>query len=612
MTEWILSSSILVLIVITLRVALKGRIRLKLQYALWGLVLLRLVLPFSIGSTAISVANITTQPKPTVAVQTEKPHADIHVQLPQTQPGEMPTNDSLQEGTSSGVSYKPGKEALIAVWAVGFLMVVGIFLVTNLRFKHKIMASRQKLTVQKGNLEVYASDGIDTPCLFGICKPTIYVTGCVATDETLLRHTLAHEATHYRHGDHIWAILRCVCLAIHWYNPLVWWAAFLSRRDGELACDEATIRQLGEEERAEYGRTLISMTCQKRANVLMTATTMTTGKDGIRERILLIAKKPRTAAYALVLVILVAAVAVGCTFTGAKKDGVENETLPPVTEPMPTSGTEAPTQSTTLPIVTEPAQTLPPQESTTQPPVTEPPEVTEPENPLGITEILSATLEWNGVHTVTRPNFLKSIEKWLLYARRIDSAACPFSAQLTLELENGQTRVLQMATDSCAAFLYEGVAYSYAELTEDGYTDNVPFFSLFAPEVIHEKSRNDLDGALGYLHYLNWGAYYSQYGPEETLTLLHKFEAWVAEEPTYERFGCMIECGKGLDGAIAEGYGHALAVLYELAPKEFAWACLGNATDEAEEQTIFFLAFKWEMTKEEARAKLEAQLQQNG
>lgn len=186
MTEWILSSSILVLIVITLRVALKGRIRLKLQYALWGLVLLRLVLPFSIGSTAISVANITTQPKPTVAVQTEKPHADIHVQLPQTQPGEMPTNDSLQEWTSSGVSYKPGKEALIAVWAVGFLTVVGIFLVTNLRFKHKIMASRQKLTVQKGNLEVYASDGIDTPCLFGICKPTIYVTGCVATDETLL------------------------------------------------------------------------------------------------------------------------------------------------------------------------------------------------------------------------------------------------------------------------------------------------------------------------------------------------------------------------------------------------------------------------------------------
>ena len=121
-----------------------------------------------------------------------------------------------------------------------------------------------------------------------------------------------------------------------------------------------------------------------------------------------------------------------------------------------------------------------------------------------------------------------------------------------------------------------------------------------------------MDGALGYLHYLNWGAYYSQYGPEETLALLHKFEAWVAEEPTYERFGCMIECGKGLDGAIAEGYGHALAVLYELAPKEFAWACLGNATDEAEEQTIFFLAFEWEMTKEEARAKLEAQLQQNG
>ena len=119
-----------------------------------------------------------------------------------------------------------------------------------------------------------------------------------------------------------------------------------------------------------------------------------------------------------------------------------------------------------------------------------------------------------------------------------------------------------------------------------------------------------LDGALGYLHYLNWGAYYSQYGPEETLALLHKFEAWVAEEPTYLRFGAIIECGKGLDGAIAEGYGHALAVLYELGPKDFSWACLGNATDAAEEQAIFFLAFEWEMTQEEAREKLEAQLQQ--
>lgn len=73
----------------------------------------------------------------------------------------------------------------------------------------------------------------------------------------MLRHTVEHEITHFRHGDHFWSALRSVCIALHWYNPLVWWAAILSRNDAELACDEGTIRRIGEDARAEYGRTLI-------------------------------------------------------------------------------------------------------------------------------------------------------------------------------------------------------------------------------------------------------------------------------------------------------------------------------------------------------------------
>ena len=619
MTEWIVSSSVLILIVIGFRAVLKGRISLRLQYAIWGLVLLRLLIPFSIGSAAFSVANFANRGEAlSVVTQTAKPQENIQVdrpvQHPQAQPGEMPSQNVMQNApvTDEG-RFEPGPNVIYVIWAVGIAAVAGLFLATNLRFRRKILDSRYELGVRKNDLDVYASGEIDTPCLFGIKNPAIYVTPGVADNQTMLRHTLEHEATHHRHGDHIWAILRCVCLAIHWYNPLVWWAALLSMRDAELACDEATIRRLGEEERAGYGRTLIGMTCQKRANVLMTATTMTIGKSGIKERIVLIAKKPKTAVYTLVVVILVAAIAVGCTFTGAKKDEDAGKTLPSVTEPTQTTPTQQATESTTLPPATEPVQTLPvePSTVTTQPPATEAPEVTEPVNPLGITEIKSATLEWNGVHTVTVTYALNSIEKWLVNAREVGSAACPFSAKLTLELEDGQTKILHMATDSCAAFLYEGVPYSYAELTEEGYTDNVPFYSLFAPAVIHEKVKDGIDAANGYLHYLNWGSYYGQYGPEETFALLHKFEEWVAEEPTFMRYGAMIECGKGLDGAIAEGYEHALAVLYELAPAEFAWACLGNATDEAEEQTIFFLAFEWEMTQEEARAKLEAQLSQN-
>lgn len=85
--------------------------------------------------------------------------------------------------------------------------------------------------------------------------------------------------------------------------------ACVSRNDAELACDEATIKRIGENERAGYGRTLIGMTCQKRPALLPTATTMTGSKSSIKERIMLIAKKPKTAIYTLVAVVLIAALA---------------------------------------------------------------------------------------------------------------------------------------------------------------------------------------------------------------------------------------------------------------------------------------------------------------
>jgi beta-lactamase regulating signal transducer with metallopeptidase domain len=142
----------------------------------------------------------------------------------------------------------------------------------------------------------------------------------VAADGEALAHVLAHEETHYHHKDHIWSLLRCICLVVHWYNPLVWLAAALSRRDSELACDEGAIRRLGEEQRAAYGRTLIGLTCTGAGRLLRTATTMTGSKKSIKERIVLIAKKPKMKIYTLVAVILIAAIAAGCTFTGKETE----------------------------------------------------------------------------------------------------------------------------------------------------------------------------------------------------------------------------------------------------------------------------------------------------
>ena len=371
MTEWILSSSILILIVIGLRTVFKGKISLRLQYAIWGLVLLRLLIPVSFGSTDFSVANLTKKAEtPAIVIQSTIPGENLQAEHPvqhsQEQPNEIPSQTITQnEPVAEENSFDLSDYAIYIVWGMGFICVAGIFLFTNLRFKHKIMVSRYGLDVRKSNLDVYATGEIDTPCLFGIKNPAIYVTYPVADEPTLLRHTLEHEATHYRHGDHIWAVLRCVCLAIHWYNPLVWWAAFLSQRDAELACDEATIKLLGEGERAEYGRTLIGMTCQKKANVLITATTMNSSKSGLKERIMLIAKKPKMALYALLIVVLVASIAVGCTFTGAKSNDPIDEngdiiiSTNPTEEITPAESTES-TKNVTEPPATEIPDDAPP------------------------------------------------------------------------------------------------------------------------------------------------------------------------------------------------------------------------------------------------------------
>jgi hypothetical protein len=105
---------------------------------------------------------------------------------------------------------------------------------------------------------------------------------------------------------------------LHWFNPLEWLAAALSRRDAELACDEGTIRRIGEKNRLEYGRTLIQLICAKRKpmDLLCCATTMSQSKKEIRERIALIAKKPKM--FLITMVIVILAAAAGCTFTGSK------------------------------------------------------------------------------------------------------------------------------------------------------------------------------------------------------------------------------------------------------------------------------------------------------
>lgn len=353
MTEWIISSTVLMLIVIGLRTVLKGRISLGLQYALWLLVLVRLLVPVNFTQSALSIHRAADAP----AVQAIADIAgyqspvqsfdEAYAEVVAKYEADGVDVDSLSGSDLEALEYEAYEQmkadvsigeqlanVLMVIWIIGMGVTALCLVGSNLRFALGLRRSRREIPRPGCPLRVYVTEAVDTPCLFGPVKPAIYLTAGAPWDEKAMEHILTHELTHYRHGDHIWAVLRCVCLVLHWYNPLVWVCAGLSRRDGELACDEASIRTLGEDRRTEYGRTLIEMTCQKPGGMAgLAATTMVCSKKSLRERIQLLARHPKTAAYTLVLVILVAALAVGCTFTDAPDAADPTEPTTVETEP---------------------------------------------------------------------------------------------------------------------------------------------------------------------------------------------------------------------------------------------------------------------------------------
>lgn len=332
MLEWIASSCALILAVLLLRRLLRGRIGPGLQYALWLLVLARLLLPVSFGAARVSVQNL-------VRDADERAASQVVTYVNQTAPDPVPSEPAPAQSataqpqhTQSAAAPQSQPEAqltetarpvmlsdiLRCAWYAGMSAMALWLIATNLAFRARLAKRARRIEYPGCKLPLYITEAVETPCLFGVLRPAIYLTPEAASEPVTLAHSVEHELTHYRHGDHIWALLRCLCLVLHWYNPLVWLAAALSRRDAELACDEATIRRLGEAERAAYGRTLIRISCERRPTLLRTATTMNCGKRGLRERIALIAKRPKTAAYALVILILAAIAVTGCTFTGAQ------------------------------------------------------------------------------------------------------------------------------------------------------------------------------------------------------------------------------------------------------------------------------------------------------
>ena len=349
MIEWILTSSLLIAAVLLIRFVGRDRLSARVRYALWALVLLRLLLPGSFGATALSVLNYvpeTTAVRDTVS-EPQRDHQQVQtpqqsdlsavsenndtfdmtmpsdtLQTTQTVEPIQPSESTVQEETiaQSENSVATPNISMI-LWAAGMLLVGGVFVLSNVRFAALLRRSRVYLFTD--SLPVYETAAIETPCLFGFLRPAVYVTPDVFGDENALRHILAHELTHYRHKDHIWSFLRCLCLTVHWFNPLVWLAAYVSQQDAELACDEGALKRIGDDERTSYARTLLDLTCVGHKELLTMATSMTGSENTLKTRILRIVKNPQMPKIAIPIVFAFVVVIGLVMFTGKQTDPME-------------------------------------------------------------------------------------------------------------------------------------------------------------------------------------------------------------------------------------------------------------------------------------------------
>ena len=363
MKEILLTSSVLILAVLLLRQLFRSRISRRAQYALWALVLVRLLVPVSLPAADFSVLSAA---EPVGQAVTERLEQRMVYALPtevydygdSDQPGSPAagnfgvTDDSMDhvdrtwhsqlspDGTMGSEYYSGGviiegdqsahyffmlpiSELLTYLWFAGIAGMTVWFLMSNLRFWRKLRKTRTPYTVEGCRYPVYLVEaGLPSPCLFGLIRPAIYLTPAAAASPDRLRHVIAHESAHARHGDPLWSLLRCVCLAVYWFDPLVWIAAAISKADGELACDEAAIRSLGDAERIPYGQTLLALIPVQRGPgaPLLSATTMTAGKRQLKDRITRIAQGNQTRAATLFLVLALAAGVCAVTFTGAKAE----------------------------------------------------------------------------------------------------------------------------------------------------------------------------------------------------------------------------------------------------------------------------------------------------
>ena len=642
MTEMILTASVLILLLILLRRVLRGRIHPGVQYALWLLAAARLLIPGTLFTAPVSMVGAAEELRASIQETYSDPAA--YDTSPAGAPSYQPPESGA--GPSKDVTALPrfSMWELVSwpelIWKTGVAVTAGALVISNLVFYLRLRRTRRRLTLPDtlwtGKLPVYEADGLASPCLFGLFRPGIYLNEA-AMDAEHPEHVLAHEYAHYRHGDHLWAVLRSVCLALHWYNPLVWWAAALSRRDCELACDAAALRKLGEGDRIDYGQTLLGMVSRRTspAALLHTATTMTAGKRAMTERIALIIKQPRMRKATLAAVLLLAFLLAACAFGGGGAKAPEG------TEPSEGAAGGAPAAVYLTELLSSQYRPGP---------------VTDPETVSRLWELYK-DFQFDGTAgEFTRDNawsvmvsFRNAANTELAHFTIFDGGLCWLEDDYdTIHvLQDGQT-AYDAFRDACrsaprdedfAAQPEEPESPAGVPPKEPEIPPEEPEASDPAQDVIWETARSIVEQAeqgvdagewIPLMNYMDWGVLARTAveagmddgdGSAALISIMDAINQYIDRQGpsmTQAEYLYLLSAVDGLDGGPAEGYAYTLYRLYTMNPSQFAYVVLEMLPETQRDGALDLFRGEWMFhkepyqdtapTREEAAAKLEADL----
>lgn len=324
MLREVLTVSALILAVLLVRAIFKNRVPKRMVYTLWLVVLVKLCLPGTLVSLPVLPAEEAAAPVQRVELPAQP--------LPAQQPAQAVTQPQkpVQQPVSpaQGAAEAPAKpltamQIFQIVWAGGSALLGFWLFGTWLVFTVRLHKSRRFLG-RHGRTRIYISSTVKSPCLAGLV-PAVYLTEDVLqTPETEL--ILRHELTHLRHLDFLWSLCRTAAVIVYWWNPFIWLAAICSKRDAELACDEAVAAGLSDAQRLVYARAILAQAPRKAAALSLAG-------PPVRERILFLTKKQRTSALCVILAVLLVVSATGCSFAELTRQKTGEITLPEEAEP---------------------------------------------------------------------------------------------------------------------------------------------------------------------------------------------------------------------------------------------------------------------------------------